>query len=108
MRPQVWREWTLPAGQGEDPDYSWVVTVIMFHVKLLLGIIGLALTGTWLAHIISYVLVYPPLSPFLNQLFIKLDSAFPLFGTVAFALYCFYLIGQYLSPPHPVLGNHPL
>eukprot|EP00884_Botryococcus_braunii_P013724 jgi/Botrbrau1/22352/Bobra.0002s0030.1 len=78
--------------QGEDPDYAWVVTVITFYVKLLFGVVGLALTATWIAHIITYVLVYPPLSPFLNQFFIKLDSAFPLFGTVAFALYCFYLI----------------
>ena len=35
----------------------------------------------------------PPISPFLNSLFITLDNAFPLFGTAAFAICCFYLIG---------------
>jgi len=28
----------------------------------------------WVAHIIIYLLVDPPLSPFLNEVFIKLDD----------------------------------
>jgi LMBR1 domain-containing protein 1 len=39
----------------------------------------------------------PPISPFLNSLFVKLDSVFPLFGTAAFALFCFYLIGAQIA-----------
>ena len=35
----------------------------------------------------------PPISPFLNAFFVTLDNVFPLFGTVAFAVFCFYLIG---------------
>ena len=35
----------------------------------------------------------PPLTPFLNTAFIRLDGVFPLFGTAFFALYCFYLLG---------------
>jgi LMBR1 domain-containing protein 1 len=43
--------------------------------------------------VILYMFAYPPISPFLNSLFTTLDRVFPLFGTTAFALFCFYLIG---------------
>ena len=43
--------------------------------------------------VILYMFANPPISPFLNSLFVKLDSVFPLFGTFAFAVFCFYLIG---------------
>lgn len=43
--------------------------------------------------VVLYLFTYPPLSPFLNGLFTRLDAAFPLFGTAAFAIFCFYLIG---------------
>ena len=39
----------------------------------------------------------PPLTPFLNTAFIKMDGVFPLFGTALFALFCFYLMGALLS-----------
>ncbi|KAK2373380.1 LIMR family protein [Trifolium repens] len=35
---------------------------------------------------------YPPLSPFLNEVFIKLDDIWGLLGTAAFAFFCFYLL----------------
>ena len=43
--------------------------------------------------VILYMFANPPISPLLNSLFVKLDSVFPLFGTFAFAVFCFYLIG---------------
>nr|ADE76902.1 unknown [Picea sitchensis] len=38
------------------------------------------------------MLINPPVSPFLNEVFIKLDSVWGLLGTVAFAFFCFYLL----------------
>ena len=64
-----------------------------FYLRALGGLIGAVLSVAWLVHVVLYMFVYPPISPFLNSFFITLDGAFPLFGTVAFALFCFYLIG---------------
>ena len=44
--------------------------------------------------VVLYLFVYPPVTPFLNVLFIKLDNVFPLFGVIAFALFCFWLLGE--------------
>lgn len=57
--------------QGEDPSYSWTITVIMFWVKLLLGLVSLALTVCWVLQIILYILIDPPATPLLNSLFIR-------------------------------------
>lgn len=80
--------------QGEDPDYMWIITVIMFWVKLAVGILGGIVSILWLAQVVAYIFTYPPLDPFLNTVFTKLDSVFPLFGTLAFAIFCFYLIRE--------------
>ena len=84
--------------QGEDPDYMWIVTVVMFWVKLVVGILGGCVTILWLAQVVAYIFTYPPLDPFLNNIFTALDSVFPLFGTLAFAIFCFYLIRELLTP----------
>lgn len=34
--------------QGEDPDYAWVVTVLMFYVRLVCGALGAVLSVCWL------------------------------------------------------------
>ncbi|DBB07652.1 TPA: hypothetical protein ACH3X3_009085 [Trebouxia sp. C0006] len=78
--------------QSTDPDYAWAVTVIIFYLKLLFGVVGVGLSICWLLQILLYIFVYPPVTPFLNTLFTDLDNAFPLFGTVAFGIFCFYLI----------------
>lgn len=44
---------------------------------------------------VLYLFTNPPFSPFLNSIFVRLDSAFPLFGTTAFAIFCFYLISAH-------------
>ena len=82
--------------QGEDPDYMWIITVIMFWVKLVVGILGGCVTILWLAQVVAYIFTYPPLDPFLNTIFTALDNVFPLFGTLAFAIFCFYLIRKLL------------
>eukprot|EP00882_Tetradesmus_deserticola_P023156 GHRQ01025194.1.p2 GENE.GHRQ01025194.1~~GHRQ01025194.1.p2 ORF type:complete len:121 (+),score=30.58 GHRQ01025194.1:585-947(+) len=60
----------------------------------LMGLVGLGVSGCWLAHIIVYMLPPIPIHPLLNEVFIKLDRVFPLFGVAAFAAFCGYLLGE--------------
>ncbi|OUZ99091.1 LMBR1-like membrane protein [Macleaya cordata] len=78
--------------QGEKAETSWALTVIGYLAKLVLGVLGLIVSVAWIAHIIIYLLIDPPLSPFLNEVFIKLDDVWGLLGTAAFAFFCFYLL----------------
>ncbi|RAL52156.1 hypothetical protein DM860_017293 [Cuscuta australis] len=78
--------------QGEKAEAAWALTVLGYLAKLLLGILGLIVSVAWIAHIVIYLLVDPPLSPFLNLVFIKLDDVWGLLGTAAFAFFCFYLL----------------
>lgn len=78
--------------QGENPDYKWVAIVIMYILKLVGGILAAALSVVLVVHIILYMLITPPVSPLLNTVFIDLDSAFGLFGTLAFGIVSFYMI----------------
>ncbi|EFJ22425.1 hypothetical protein SELMODRAFT_416718 [Selaginella moellendorffii] len=83
--------------QGEKADTSWALTVLFYLAKLVFGILGLALSVIWLLHIIVFMLVNPPAFPFLNQVFIQLDSAWGLLGTTAFAIFCYYLVMSVIS-----------
>eukprot|EP00897_Mesotaenium_endlicherianum_P006173 jgi/Mesen1/5584/ME000281S04639 len=82
--------------QGEEADASWALTVLSYLGKLLFGVIGLAVSVLWVLHILVYVVVRPPASTFLNQVFIQLDKAWGecagLLGTAAFGFFCFYLL----------------
>ncbi|XP_019084407.1 PREDICTED: LIMR family protein At5g01460-like [Camelina sativa] len=78
--------------QGEKAETAWAFTVLGYLAKFILGILGLIVSVAWIAHIIIYLLVDPPLSPFLNEVFIKLDDVWGLLGTAAFAFFCFYLL----------------
>ncbi|XP_021906277.1 LIMR family protein At5g01460 [Carica papaya] len=78
--------------QGEKAETAWALTVLGYLAKLVLGILGLIVSVAWVAHIIIYLLVDPPLSPLLNEVFIKLDDVWGLLGTAAFAFFCFYLL----------------
>ncbi|XP_071691624.1 LIMR family protein At5g01460-like [Rutidosis leptorrhynchoides] len=72
--------------QGEKvAEATWAMTII-------LAIFGLIVSTAWVVHIIIYLLIDPPLSPFLNEVFIKLDDAWGLLGTGAFAFFCLYLL----------------
>ncbi|KAJ1381363.1 LMBR1-like membrane protein, partial [Sesbania bispinosa] len=73
-------------------ETTWALTVLGYLAKLVLGILGLIVSVAWVAHIIIYLLINPPLSPFLNEVFIKLDDVWGLLGTAAFAFFCFYLL----------------
>ncbi|XP_004492444.1 LIMR family protein At5g01460 [Cicer arietinum] len=78
--------------QGEKAETTWALTVLGYLAKLVFGILGLIVSVAWVAHIIIYLLIDPPLSPFLNEVFIKLDDVWGLLGTAAFAFFCFYLL----------------
>ena len=78
--------------QGEDADYKWAITVMWFWIKGFLGLFGVVLSVCWILQLILYVFISPPASPFLNKLFTRLDHVFGLFGVLAFAIFCFYLI----------------
>lgn len=80
--------------QSTDPDYAWAITVMTFYAKGLFGLVGVVLSICWLLQVLLYIFVYPPVTPFLNTMFTRLDDAFPLFGTLAFGIFCFYLIGE--------------
>uniref|UniRef100_A0A1D1YBC5 LIMR family protein At5g01460 n=1 Tax=Anthurium amnicola TaxID=1678845 RepID=A0A1D1YBC5_9ARAE len=78
--------------QGEKAETTWALTVLGYLAKLILGTLGFIVSVAWVAHIIIYLLVDPPLSAFLNEVFIKLDDVWGLLGTAAFAFFCFYLL----------------
>ncbi|WVZ17755.1 hypothetical protein V8G54_010737, partial [Vigna mungo] len=73
-------------------EATWALTVLGYLAKLVLGNLGLIVSVAWVGHIIIYLLVDPPISPFLNEVFIKLDDIWGLLGTPAFAFLCFYLL----------------
>ncbi|WIA33236.1 hypothetical protein OEZ86_006379 [Tetradesmus obliquus] len=78
--------------QGQDGEVRWVMYQLGYIGTGLMGLIGLCVSGCWLAHIIVYMLPPIPIHPLLNEVFIKLDGVFPLFGVAAFAAFCGYLL----------------
>ncbi len=93
--------------QGTDPDYVWAVTVMLYWLKLAAGIVAGALSALWLVHVVLFVFLSPPLHPFLNAFFKAMDSVFPLFGTLAFAVFCSHLIGAWHSAAHSMVARPP-
>jgi LMBR1 domain-containing protein 1 len=82
----------LGGWQGDDPDVTWTFLVIGYWFKLLFGILGLVGSLLWILQTVLYVMISPPVSGFLNDLFIQLSGgafgqfvAIILFG--AFSLY---------------------
>jgi LMBR1 domain-containing protein 1 len=47
---------------------------LWYFMKLFLGVIGTAISLSWLIHICIFVLPEEPFDPFLNNLFIKLEE----------------------------------
>jgi LMBR1 domain-containing protein 1 len=78
--------------QSEDAELSWALTVLGYFGNACGGVLAIALSGTWLVHILVYMFLDPPLDPLLNTMFIQMDEVFGLFGTGAFAVFCFYLV----------------
>ena len=78
--------------QGEDREASWMLTVTGYYAQLVLGIVTFVVSLMWLLHIGLYIFPSPPVTPFLNEFFLAMDSAWGLLGTASFALFCLYLI----------------
>lgn len=66
--------------------------VLSFWFSLFGGILFTGVAISWIIHIIVYVIVDPPLHPFLNSMFEGLDDVFVFFGVLAFSIWCFFLI----------------
>lgn len=73
--------------QGPTADF----TPLIPYAKLLGGILGGAISLLWFLHIVLFMLVEPPVTPFLNEYFIWFHSWFPLFGTLSYAIFAVYL-----------------
>lgn len=71
---------------------------LWYGLKLVLGVLGLLLSIAWFLHIVLFILPgrNNEVDPFLNTLFIELDSLgggkFPLFGVLAYAIFVFWLM----------------
>ena len=78
--------------QGEDPDAAWVSTVLGYYFTAFLGVVTGCMDIIFVIHVIVYMLTVPPVFLFLNTMFVELDNGFPLFGTLAFSLFCLYII----------------
>jgi LMBR1 domain-containing protein 1 len=68
------------------------MTVSGYYASLVFGVVAGVVSLMWMLHIALYIFPSPPVTPFLNDFFTSLDQAFGLFGTSAFALFCFYMI----------------
>jgi LMBR1 domain-containing protein 1 len=59
--------------------------------------IRLIVSVAWVAHIVIYLLISPPLSPFLNEVFIKLDNIWGNFVNIyIFSYKIFLLYNEYM------------
>jgi len=65
-------------------------------IKLILGILSIGISISWLIHIGVFILPPVPANQFLNQFFIKLSNVangqFPLFGIIAYAIWSLFLL----------------
>mmetsp|Transcript_22862 Transcript_22862/g.37625 ORF Transcript_22862/g.37625 Transcript_22862/m.37625 type:complete len:485 (-) Transcript_22862:194-1648(-) len=60
--------------------------------KLVAGLITFVIAVLWLLQIFLFLFLQPPATPFLNDYFIVLDNVFPLFGTITYGIFAFYLL----------------
>eukprot|EP00303_Exanthemachrysis_gayraliae_P002126 CAMPEP_0206000252 /NCGR_PEP_ID=MMETSP1464-20131121/1348_1 /ASSEMBLY_ACC=CAM_ASM_001124 /TAXON_ID=119497 /ORGANISM="Exanthemachrysis gayraliae, Strain RCC1523" /LENGTH=479 /DNA_ID=CAMNT_0053373505 /DNA_START=87 /DNA_END=1526 /DNA_ORIENTATION=- len=65
---------------------------LVYLASLVFGCLSAVLSTVWLLHVMIYVFPNPPAHPFLNNYFIALDRAFPLFGTMTYAIFAVYLL----------------
>lgn len=67
--------------------------IILYFLTLVVGVLSVFITILWLLHILLYVFFLPyPITTFLNTVFIKLDDAWGLLGTIAYGIFSFYLL----------------
>lgn len=65
-------------------------SVLKAWLGLFIGILGVLLSLAWFLHVIIWNIF--KVNPFLNSLFIVLDNAFSLLGTLAYGIFAFYLL----------------
>ncbi len=83
----------LDAFQMSDPaNYRKHYNPLVPYAKLAAGILSVAISVTWLLHIIVFMVFDPPLHPFLNSMLLSFDSFFPLFGTLTIGVMGLYLL----------------
>jgi len=80
--------------QGEQREALWILITLGYYVKLLGGLVGGAISIIWLIHMIVYLFIKPPASPFLNQFFIAFQNAWGLLGVLVFGAFCLYLVAM--------------
>eukprot|EP00753_Platysulcus_tardus_P002568 PLAT11677.1.p1 GENE.PLAT11677.1~~PLAT11677.1.p1 ORF type:complete len:560 (+),score=308.21 PLAT11677.1:87-1682(+) len=73
-----------PEFNNHNPLVPWI--------KLFAGIVSIILSILWVLQICLYMVPPVPLTGFLNDYFIALDSFFPLFGTLSVGLFTLYLL----------------
>lgn len=65
---------------------------ILYYIGMgILGVIGVFVSLLWVIHTVLFVFMHNA-HPFLNTLLVGLDNVFPLFGTVGFGTFAFYLL----------------
>lgn len=60
--------------------------------SLFVGILGAVISLLWVVHIVMYLVLTPPASSFLNIIFVNLDKAFSMLGTIAYGVFAFWLL----------------
>lgn len=65
--------------------------ILYFLGMGILGVIGVFISLLWVVHTVLFVFMHNA-HPFLNTLLVGLDNVFPLFGTVGFGTFAFYLL----------------
>lgn len=90
--------------QGQDGEVRWVLYQLGFILLGLLGVVGVCVSLMWIIHIVIYMLPPVPIHPMLNEVFMKLDAVFPLFGVAAFSAFCCYLMGARRREAGPAPG----
>lgn len=65
---------------------------ILYFIGMgILGVIGVFVSTLWVVHTVIFVFMHNA-HPFLNTFLVGLDNVFPLFGTVGFGTFAFYLL----------------
>ena len=72
-----------------DKCYNGAPSVLAAYLGLVLAILGGIVSFLWLLHILIHNILG---KPFLSKMLEGLDSAFSLFGVVAYGLFAFYLL----------------
>jgi LMBR1 domain-containing protein 1 len=86
MLENNFESWEISCGQQKDYN------PLLPYISLCFGVLSAIITLLWILHIILYMLVDPPATPFLNLYFVQFDGWFPLFGILSVAMFAGYLL----------------